>query len=175
MVKQFRTGQRGQNSCPGAKLTTTCNPGERCTPPGLTWGRGMCTSPILWLDILSNPKLDISISISSWDRCLLSTAARPAGRQAGRPAGRNFGFFFIFQNVLKRVPRGLGGPGGPRGALGGPWEAPGGNFFSPPPPLLPLLALSWAGPISDIYSPWALGALVRVTPPNIAIYRTWRL
>lgn len=43
MVKQFRTGQRGQNSCENVLATSVCNPGERCTPPGLTWGRGMCT------------------------------------------------------------------------------------------------------------------------------------
>jgi len=41
MVKQLRTGMRF-GSCPGATFTPTCNPGERCTPPGLTWGRGMC-------------------------------------------------------------------------------------------------------------------------------------
>lgn len=47
MVKQLRTGRR-YGSCPGsasaaaARRETICNPGERCTPPGLTWGRGMC-------------------------------------------------------------------------------------------------------------------------------------
>jgi len=44
MVKQLRTGNR-YGSCPGSKSSaaeTVCNPGERCTPPGLTWGRGMC-------------------------------------------------------------------------------------------------------------------------------------
>lgn len=44
MVKQFRTGQRGGASCQGAKLRSTCAPGERCTPPQSTWGRGMCTN-----------------------------------------------------------------------------------------------------------------------------------
>lgn len=44
MVQQLRTGVRA-GSCPGAKGTTSeCNAGERCTPPGLTYLRGMCTS-----------------------------------------------------------------------------------------------------------------------------------
>jgi len=45
MVKQLRTGMRF-GSCPGASFTPTCNPGERCTPPGSTWGRGMCTTQV---------------------------------------------------------------------------------------------------------------------------------
>lgn len=42
-IKQLRTGMRS-GSCPGASLMPTCNPGERCTPSGLTWGRGMCVT-----------------------------------------------------------------------------------------------------------------------------------
>lgn len=43
MIKQLRTGMR-YGSCPGGKYTPVCNAGERCTPAGLTWGRGMCTT-----------------------------------------------------------------------------------------------------------------------------------
>jgi len=49
MVKQLRTGNGPAGAaCPGSKSSfvneTICNQGERCTPPGLTWGRGMCVS-----------------------------------------------------------------------------------------------------------------------------------
>jgi len=44
MVKQFRTGQKGSDSCPGARLTADCVLDTRCTPPGLTYKRGWCTS-----------------------------------------------------------------------------------------------------------------------------------
>jgi len=42
MVKEFRTGYRGILSCPNSKMAATCNPGQRCTPAGLTLYRGMC-------------------------------------------------------------------------------------------------------------------------------------
>jgi hypothetical protein len=44
MVNQLRTGQR-YGACPGsqsASAQAACIVGERCTPPGLTLGRGMC-------------------------------------------------------------------------------------------------------------------------------------
>lgn len=43
MVKQLRTGMRS-NSCPVVDEDPACNAGQRCTPPGYTWGRGMCTT-----------------------------------------------------------------------------------------------------------------------------------
>lgn len=73
MVKQIRTGMRF-GSCPGATFTPTCNPGERCTPPGLTWGRGMC----LTVTGKGNQCLDMCD-----DQIPLTTFHDTPGKQAG--------------------------------------------------------------------------------------------
>lgn len=73
MVKQFRTGQRGQNSCPGTAATSVCNPGERCTPPGLTWGRGMCT--------LKEGQGNVCLDMC--DTTILETSFKSPGKEAG--------------------------------------------------------------------------------------------
>jgi len=46
MIKELRTGIRNPfgQGCPGGVLKSTCNAGERCTPPGLTLYRGMCVT-----------------------------------------------------------------------------------------------------------------------------------
>lgn len=73
MVKQFRTGQRGQNSCPDTKTTPVCNPGERCTPPGLTWGRGMCTLKAG----------EGNVCLDMCNAAIALTAFKAAGKEAG--------------------------------------------------------------------------------------------
>ena len=101
----------------------------------------------------------------------------PLGALGGPgPAGRNFHFFSIFfvgpQNVLKRCPRGLGGPGGPWGALGGPIFLIFPPFF---PPLGAPYFSFYTAVISPPISPLKAAALWG-TPPgqfHILLRSTW--
>jgi len=71
-VKQLRTGMR-TGSCPGSKYSPTCNPGDRCTPAGLTLYRGMCVT----ITGAGNQCLDMC------DKKTVLAISQTAGKQAG--------------------------------------------------------------------------------------------
>lgn len=77
MIKELRTGIRNPfgQGCPGGVLKSTCNAGERCTPPGLTLYRGMCVTTATGQ---GNQCLDMCDS-----KIPLETFKASVGKQAG--------------------------------------------------------------------------------------------